>query len=320
MIIGRQKRPLLAIIGLTAAYIAACRLSPAFARLALRHLALPAMAALHRLTAGVPFPVAEPLALLLAAGLALGLLRAGIHAAARRRLLPLGRWLQGALWAMALAGGALSLLWCPARALPADPIPTPDADRLEWLCDTLIDALNAAPLSFPGTADSLARAPEVAGLPGGAVKAARYPEWMDALRVSGLFVPLTGEALVNAASPPPLAPFSAVHELAHLSGVADEGAANVAAWRACLRSGGAFADSARLWALRYALGLLGRADPVARQRMYARMGEALFTTLRECNGEAAIRERPAPVVPGLSLVPGDYAALAGWLAAHPEAL
>jgi hypothetical protein len=268
----------------------------------LENLSVPGMVFIHRLTAPVPFPVAEPLALGLILLAPAGLLRA--RAASRPpKCLP---W---TLFALLLA---FILLWAPALAVPVPDIPAPDAGALTRLCARLVDQLNAAPLSFPEPADALARAPAVAGLPGGAVKAVRYPEWMALAGAWGMFIPLTGEAVVDPLEPAPLVPFTAVHELMHLTGIADEGAANIAAWEKCMAAGGPFADSARLWALRYAMGQLHLADPAAWQKMRTKMEGATLRAFLSCGAEAEAPPRR------LSITRGDYAALAGYLANAPE--
>ena len=301
---------------LLALLLAACHFNVDFALCALEGCSKPATAALHRLTAPLPFPLAEPLALLLADGAALGLLRAA-RLSLRSGWTPLKRWAAGTARAALLLLWALALLWAPARALPVEAMPAPDGAQLEGLCEALIDALNGSALEFPPVRESLRRAPRIAGT-GLSVKAVRYPEWMDAARVSGLFVPLTGEALADAEAPGALAPFTAVHELMHLAGIADEGAANIAAWQRCMQAGGAFADSARLWALRYALGMLGQRDPEARLRAYGKMKDELARVLWECNGDLSC----APRRPDSFLSPtrGDYAALAGFLISEAKAL
>ena len=255
---------------------------------------LPALEALHRWTARIPFPAAEPAALLLAAAA----IAMPVAALIRRRPSLLLRVLEGAL----LLGGLLALLWAPVCLAASEPrLSAPQAGELEALCRRLIADLNAAPkLPFPAE-EILARAPDVAGPPGRVVKAARYPEWMRALRVSGMFVPLTGEAVVDVSAPAALLPFTAVHELMHLCGVADEGAANIAAWQRCMAAGGAFADSARLWALRYAMGMLKSADGGAERRARGMMSEALGTLYRASGGNIA---------PGR---PGSYGTLVHWL-------
>lgn len=280
---------------------------PPFAGWLLARLSVPAMRALHRLTAPVPFPVAEAAALALAALLTGSLACAAARAALRRRATPLARWLRATRAAALFLATALALLWGPAWAAPVADAPMPDAARLSRLCDSLIDGLNAACGPFPDPADSLAMAPAVAGMAGCAVKAARYPAWMALAGAWGVFVPLTGEALVDAAAPAPLIPFTAVHELTHLTGVADEGAANVAAWERCMAAGGSFADSARLWALRYAMGQLHDADPAAWQAVQNKMKDALLRTFLDCGAEAEFTPRR------LSLARGNYADLAGYL-------
>lgn len=273
------------------------RLSPAFARWLLESLSVPGMALLHWLTASIPFPVAEPLALALIL-LALAEL---FRAWAAGSFKPLKRLL-GVLSALLLA---FILLWTPVLSIPVPDIPAPNADQLSRLCMGLLDQLNASPLSFP--ADVLAQAPLVAGEPARAVKAARFPGWMALSRAWGMFIPLTGEAVVEPCEPAPLVPFTAVHELMHLTGIADEGAANVAAWDRCTAVGGPFADSARLWALRYAMGQLHDADPAAWQAVQNKMKDALLRTFLDCGAEAEFTPRR------LSLARGNYADLAGYL-------
>ena len=305
-----QKHRLFALaLAAPALFGLACRACPPFARAALDAVSVPAMAALHSWTAGLPCPAAELLALAVVAVTLWELLRAGLSARRTRSLRPLGRWLQGLCRALLLGTGALALLWAPACARPVAAVPEADDARLALLCDGLIGSLNDAPLAFPDPQDVLTRAAEVAGMPGCAVKAVRYPEWMAASRAWGLFVPLTGEALVDAAEPAPLLPFTAVHELMHLSGIADEGAANVAAWNRCLAAGGPFADSARLWALRYAMGLLRGRDEAVWRRTGQKMKDALARVYGACGGEVEPRRSSR-----FSVIRGDYAALAGYLA------
>ena len=254
----------------------------------------PLLFLLHRLTAPIPFPVAEPLALLV-----LLIPLTGLRRGPRGFLRRLGKTALPVLL-------ALAVLWGPVLTVPTPQPPAPDADQLAWLCGNLIHCLNAACGPFP--ADALDAAPAAAGLPGCRVKTARWPGWMAMSHAWGAFIPLTGEAIVDPAEPAPLAPFTAVHELMHLSGIADEGAANVAAWERCLDFGGPFADSARLWALRYAMGRLRAADPAAWGEMRAKMKGALLRTFLDCGAEAEPpRQRLSPAT-------GDYAALAGYLA------
>ncbi len=295
-----------------------CRLCLAFPALLWERLSHPMTMALHRLTARVPFPVSEPVTGAVGVALLGAFIAALRRALSSRRAAPLLAWLRGvALAALALLW-ALALTWLPATVQPVDAPPVPDAGQLEWLCGQLIDRLNAASLAFPEPSEALELAPEAANLPGCAVKAARYPEWMRRAGISGLFAPPTGETLVDAGAPGPLLPFTAVHELMHLSGIADEGAANIAAWERCLDAGGPFADSARLWALRYALGQLRQADAEAWQRARGRMKDPLARVFDRCGGEIQGRGRGLPGLAGFAPARGDYAALAHWLAANSQ--
>lgn len=281
--------------GAAGLYALLCGCRPGFARAALDGFARPAMSGLHRLTAAAPFPVVEPLFIATAAATLMALV--GGRAARRRA----GRMI------IALVS-ILVLLWAPAMAQPVEAPPTPSARQLERLCDRLIVALNQSNLDIGD--DALRRAGAVAGMPGCVVKAARYPEWMRATRCAGLFMPLTGEALVDAGAPAALVPFTAVHELMHLNGVADEGAANALAWEMCVRTGGDFAASARLWALRYAMGLLRAADAAAFHRAEMKMEAALSRAFLASGGGIA------PASPAtFSLARGDYAAFVRALAA-----
>lgn len=308
----KKRRGWVLLPGIAVLYALLCAVCPGFARRALNGLSLPAMAALHRWTARASFPVAELMAAGLASAAACALIEALARAMAGRNAMPLKRWAAGVLRVSLALACALTLLWAPARALPFESPPVPNAEQLEALCDALVASLNASPLRFDSAEAALSAAPEVAGLPWTAVKAARWPEWMRALRVSGLFVPLTGEAIANSGAPAPLVPFTAVHELMHLRGIADEGAANIEAWRRCTNVDGPFADSARLWALRYALGMLGQADAPARLRVYEKMKDPLRQVFHAVHGEASSAPAPAPL-PGLVLTRGDYGALVGAL-------
>lgn len=282
-------------------FLLVCRLYPSVARVALEGFSAPVMARLHRLTAPIPFPVTEPLALVLAV-----LLTSSLSAALRKQHRP-----RFAVRLLLVVITALAMLWGPTLCLPEEPVPTPGGEQLAWLCGGLIDRLNASPLAFPDPAEVLRRAPAVAGRPALCVKAVRWPEWMDVCRTWGMFIPLTGEALADPLEPAPLLPFTAVHELMHLSGIADEGAANVAAWDRCMAAGGPFADSARLWALRYAMGQLHDSDRAAWSAAQNKMKAALLRTFLDCGAEA---KSPTPRL--LSVTCGDYAALTGYLAGH----
>ena len=291
-----------------------CHVSPGLAALLLDRLTRPALLALNRWTARVPFPLVEPIAFA-AVAVALAAL---IWALYRRKAAALVSWLKGLAAAAVVVLWVLALAWLPAMLQPVETPPAPGAAQLEWLCGQLIDGLNSSALDFPEPAEALRLAPETAGLSGCTVKAARYPEWMRGAGISGLFTPPTGEAIVDAGVSPALIPFTAVHELMHLGGIADEGAANIAAWERCLAEGGPFADSARLWALRYALGQLNRADEAAWRRVRGNMKDPLTRVFQACGGEVMPRNR-FTLVPSFARIGGDYGDLTGWLAKYSKA-
>ena len=289
------------VCGILPGLAALIRFAPGAAATWMRVIALPALAALNRLTSGFDFPLLEPLALLAAA--------VGLVGFSPVRRSPGRRLLRGTARVSAMALGMYALLWYPAYwAAPAAAPNPPDTAALGSLCSTLVDALNASPLEF---ADPLPEAGDVAGLTHCRVKAARYPEWMRALGVAGLFSPWTGEAVVDASAPGEYLPFTCVHELMHLKGVADEGRANLAAYRACLQRGGMFADSARLWALRYGLSALAGRDAEAARRLSARMKPALAALLPDHPPKSAAN--PLARVLGIGEACSSYGDLATYL-------
>ena len=194
---------------------------------------------------------------------------------------------------------------------------------LEALCLRLIGELNASTLRFTGGESALLQAVEAmnaafgAELGGNAVRFARYPEWMAALDLAGFYSPWTGEALVSPNLSAAALPFTACHELAHRLGIADEGVANIAAWIACRQSGGELADSAALWALRYAMAELRASDEAAWRHCAQEMRPALVRAFASMNG---FSEMPGVARRRFFLRGADsYAALLPWLIEHPEA-
>ena len=150
-----------------------------------------------------------------------------------------------------------------------------------------------------------------------AVRFVRYPEWMATLDLAGFYSPWTGEALVSPNLSAAALPFTACHELAHRLGVADEGAANIAAWIACHSSGGELADSAALWTLRYTMAELRASDESAWRRCAQEMRPALVRTFASING---FSEASGTARSFFSLRGSDsYAALVPWLIEHSEA-
>ncbi|MDY3026474.1 MAG: DUF3810 family protein, partial [Candidatus Faecivicinus sp.] len=158
---------------------------------------------------------------------------------------------------------SLLLMWFPAYFVPRAPIAAAGEAEVRALCENLIDALNRSPLEFADSAipQAIAAVQTDSGceLPEYAVKfgPARL---LNVLGLAGIYVPWTAEALINPDLNAAALPFTAVHELTHRLGIADETQANLAAWKISLRAGGELADSARLWALRYAMAREREAD------------------------------------------------------------
>jgi hypothetical protein len=96
------------------------------------------------------------------------------------------------------------------------------------------------------------------------------------LGISGVFMPFTGEANVNATLPEWTLPFVAAHEIAHQRGFAREDEANFLAYASCARHPDPAARySAALEGSLYALAALRAVDPAAHQALQSRRGPAV---------------------------------------------
>lgn len=86
------------------------------------------------------------------------------------------------------------------------------------------------------------------------VKYSRNSSVLNDLNLSGIFIPFTGQALINSSEHAFLLPFIASHELSHRCGILDEGQANMHAYVRCLDSDiPSFQYSASVYALKYAM-------------------------------------------------------------------
>ncbi len=266
-----------------------------------------AYAALGRLSAATDAPVAEALALGLALACAGALVWALVACARRRSAAPLRRWLAG-LVAFAIGlGGALALMW-PAwldspRGAQGAYLRAYGLDELEELIlaldAVLRDASEGVDLSGPvmrlsappaELAQRVAQAYRAAGYASHPPKLSRAPEWMARLRIAGIFVPLTGEAVISPNDFDSALPFTMLHELAHAQGALREDEANLLALSVALGSGDAeLIWSGALTALRYALNTLRALSPerfqVLRQSLSA-------PVLRELDAQRAFESEP----------------------------
>lgn len=232
------------------------RLLPGFAGSWAAHISKPALHLLENLGNRAPFPLLE----WIAAGMGL-LLLAGIFSKAVRTA--------GKALALTLIFACL-VLWYPLYSLEA-PVYHASEAQLYASCVQLIEALNGQAGEFLLPEDLPARAASPSG-------------WMRLLNLGGFCSFCTGEALYSPDLPPEAIPFVAVHERMHLKGYADEGQTNIAAWEDCMKRGAAYAFSARLWALRYSMGLMSLQQ---RRSLTEHMSESTLALYRSC-GRAAI--------------------------------
>lgn len=285
-----MKRRLAAII---LALFLALRLSTFFSIFWANQISRPLLGAMARIGESVSFALLEWI--LVALGIAL------LLSMALRRFMRM-------LSCMLLSAFALFvMLWYPLYFLPHSDFSADDA-QLSLLCTSIIDELNAGLLRF--------ETPE--NLP---AKTVRYPQWMDALSLNGFCSFFTGEALISPDIAPSALPFVAVHEHMHLEGHACEGSANIAAWHNCMERGGAYADSARLWALRYAMGMLRRISPPFYDENLLRMNSNTLRHYQEAGGAYSSAPLPALLsriygMLGIEASMRDYEILAPYLAAQ----
>jgi len=226
-----MKRFTAAGLGISACIMLLCRIFPGAAEFFAGFARLYARAAAN-LTGRTAVPVAEIAALLLLARAAAGLLRAAL----RREI---GRWAQKAGAAAAVLILLYAAAWYPLYCAPsALPVAVPHQVSREAMERLAVHLAEEA-------------APQETAPAAGFAKRARYPEWMEWLNLNGIYIPMTGEAIVKGGDR-----FVMRHEEMHALGIADEGQANILAYEACMREGGAAAADARRWALKSALGCL----------------------------------------------------------------
>jgi hypothetical protein len=263
----------------TGIFMLACLLSPALAGLIGHAVSAPALRAIAKLTGKIQYPV---LGLLIGLVIALScLLKPRVLAAALALVI------------------CFNVLWYPLCLAGPETPKSADEDAVLKLCTELISDLNANGRQTISVDEALALSKDVMGAPA-AAKAARYPEWMRALRVAGMFIPFTAEAFVDATRNAIGIPFTAAHELAHMMGVADEAEANFVAYERSVSYGGAFAYSAQLWALRYALARVENPGEVVRA-----LDGGILSDLS--------------AIPSVTGVDGDYGNVVDMLAAEAQA-
>ena len=240
-------------------------------------------------------------------------------------VLLLFRWRRGACLLLAVLLAGYGLLWAPAYSLSAAHAVDRDADAaaLTAVCDGLIERLNARkdfalPNDLGARALEAARLVETPAPISAAPKFARYPEWMRAFSLAGLYVPWTAEALCDPTAPAAGQPFTAVHELMHMGGVADEGQANISLTSPASATAGIFAASRRPLGAQIRHGRpapAGRGCLVGAPGRARRRGARRFFFALGGASSASLAEESVPR-PGGAGIAGDYGALAAWLAAR----
>lgn len=257
-------------------FVLMLRFWPAYAQVCADNVAAPVVFLFSRLTQHIPFPIAEVLVVAAAALLLCFLGRAIVHSVRARSCAAL-RGFGGALaLCLACVFALYAVGWAPLTRVH------PVSDRLPDAIYTAVD-LNDHCEELAGKANALRkivggsqlpyRSGKVMRLAREAVqsvdfmplrpalpKTARYPEWMRAMGIAGIYFPWTGEAIVSTLEADLALPFAACHELAHQCGIAREDEANLIAYLACMKGDGYFRYSGTLYALRYGLEALREAD------------------------------------------------------------
>ena len=262
-----------ALLALPPALICALeRLLPDFAARWSDWVARPMLKRIALIGGRLPFSLMEwgllALILALCIGFILRLYRRGVMQAIVHLLRRICTLLMALVW-------LLAALWYPLYFAEAPLRITATSAQLAASCRVLIDELSASPLDFSVPPDDLP------------AKHPSLPFWMDALNLAGFASFLTGEALISPELDGAAVPFVAVHEFMHPLGHADEGQTNLAAWEECLRRGGLYADSARLWALKDSLALLRRMDSDAWSAVRRELPPQLDRLLTQLGGETA---------------------------------
>jgi hypothetical protein len=253
--------------------------------------------ALAALSDTAPFGLAEWLAAAALVWLAVRLRRAARGRATRgalvARLLALAGW----VWFAFLLAWGLNYQRLPLAASAGLDTRAPSVGELAALCESLVGEANQLRIGLPEDAQGVMRLRD--GRAGALKRAARgsaalrraYP-WLGAegagpkafaasplfayLGITGMFVPFSGEAHVNATLPDPELPFVAAHELAHRQGYAREDEANFLGYAACrLHPDQDVRYSGTLAASVYALGALAAADRTAYARIAAERSAAV---------------------------------------------
>lgn len=283
---------------------AACRAHPDWAA-ALTRMYVSCWRLLGRLSAELPVPLCWVLGGAFAAFLAASVCAGRFFRAGAALLTALAVFIGG--WGVSCRSAPLAAQISGRRV------------TLEQLCVTLAQDAEANASAAPDAAAIFAAVPGVMdaaaqwlGVPAGGFAAPRASKASGALSrllTEGVFIPFTGEALVNEALPACCLPYVACHEAAHARGVTREDDANLMAYLACSASEEAyFRFSGAVCALSFALEDLHRTDAAAYERVCDALSEETRAALcaRSAFWEPYVRTRTAAAATGVN---------AGYLAA-----
>ncbi len=163
---------------------------------------------------------------------------------------------------------AFIILWLPFHVLTPSPALPLEKEALISLYTQIASSLPETPPASPRAEDipSLSFSAVKRCFPsrniGAEPKLAKFGKLYKMLNIAGIFIPLTGEAVISSEEPLFLMPFTACHELAHRLGYANEGMANYIAFSVLINSENDFLRySGAITALRYAILSLGRESP-----------------------------------------------------------
>ena len=303
----RIRRTLTVLTILIAAiFTAAFCLHPSLAAGWAEAVSRPALRALSQLTGRLPFPLLEwgvlAIAIALFGGACFRWGRRGLRSA----LTQLARRLFCCILAIAIV---FSTLWLPLYHTSIRPACAATDAQLAAACENLIQALNESSADFSRVPNDLP------------AKVIDFPFWMRLFDITGFFSFPTGEALVSPELPDCALPFVAVHERMHANGYAGEGAANIAAWEDCLARGELYADSARVWALKYSMDALRDRDPAAYAACRRLMSESTSDNYHAIGGgtrSGAINPRMQAAFSALGVgeAASDYEILAMYIASQ----
>ena len=124
-----------------------------------------------------------------------------------------------------------------------------------------------------------------------------FSRGMSYINFTGFFFPFTAEANINTDSPAAFVPSTIAHEIAHQRGVAPEDEANFCAVAACLENGDpVYCYSAALMAYVYLGNALYSADYDAWAENYSRLSDGVRADLRANNAYWAQFETPVNTV------------------------